>query len=261
MNRDPRYTSGYRRDEDDRDSGADPSRDPYRQPQQRGRPGGLPEREPGGYEQRGAREPWHDPAPSFGYQGEATRQAPGARTSREPVRSRSADPGQSSYGGFSRENPSYQRQQVYGSRDSAYDGPTSFGDEEGGYYGDRPPGREEPMSFETAERGGYGPGMTAWRDRGSQRTDPKGYIRTDERVRENVCETLAHSGLDVSDVSVSVTDGKVILEGTVPDRPTKHRIEDCTDGCAGVKDVENRIRVGSAGRAPQPNPAGGTGAT
>ncbi|WP_081478084.1 BON domain-containing protein [Achromobacter arsenitoxydans] len=202
----------------------------------------------------GDREPWRDPAPSFGYQSEGTRQSgSGARNSREPVRSRSADPGQSSYGGFSNEDPSLQRQQVYGLRDRGYDGPTSFGDDEGGYYGDRPSAREEPMSFDTAERGGYGRGMTAWRDRGSRRTDPKGYIRSDERVRENVCESLAHSGLDVSDVSVSVADGKVTLEGTVPNRRMKHDVEDCTVECAGVKDVENRIRVGAAAQAGQSN--------
>ncbi|MNK35902.1 BON domain protein [compost metagenome] len=203
-------------------------------------------RDPRPYGVSGDQEPWHDPAPSFGYQGEGTRPQSGTRMSREPVRSRSADPGQSSYGGFSREDPSFQRQQVYGARDRGYGGPTSFGDDEGGYYGDRPSGRDEPMSFETAERGGYGPGMTAWRDRASSRTDPKGYVRTDERVRENVCESLAHSGLDVSDVTVTVVDGRAILEGTVPNRPTKHRVEDCADACTGVKDVENRIRVAGA---------------
>ncbi|WP_313624290.1 BON domain-containing protein [Achromobacter sp.] len=250
---------------------------------------------------RGDREPWHDPAPSFGYQGEGTRQG-GTRESREPVRSRSADPGQSSYGGFSNEDPSYQRQQVYGdqdrrygdqdrgygnrdreygrqergqggnqdrgygnqargygSREQGYDGPTSFGDDEGGYYGDRPAWREESMSFETAERGGYNRGLTAWRDRGSRRTDPKGYIRSDDRVRENVCESLAHSGLDVSDVSVAVVDGRVVLEGTVPNRRIKHYVEDCTVECAGVQDVDNRIRVaGFQGTdATTTGPAGG----
>jgi osmotically-inducible protein OsmY len=244
---------------------------------------------------RGDREPWQDPAPSFGYQGEGTREG-GARNTREPLRSRSDDPGQSSYGGFSNEDPSYQRQQVYGgqdrdrrddrghgaqdrtqggqgresgsqtrrdrgygSRDQGYDGPTSFGDDEGGYYGDRPAWREESMSFETAERGGYNRGPTAWRDRGSRRTDPRGYIRSDERVRENVCEALAHSGLDVSDVSVSVTDGRVVLEGTVPNRRIKHHVEDCTVECAGVNDVDNRIRVAGASGTGASG-AGGSGA-
>lgn len=249
MNRDPRYMPRYRGDDVEREHDADPSRGPHRQAQQRGRPGGQEERDPRRYGAGGGQEPWHDPAPSFGYQGEGTRQGPGARTSRGAVRSRSADPGQSSYGGFSNEDPSFQRQQVYSPREREYGGPTSFGDDEGGYYGDHPPWGEEPMSFETAERGGYGRGMTAWRDRGSQRTDPKGYVRSDERVRENVCEHLAHSGLDVSDVSVAVADGRVVLEGTVPNRRMKHRIEDCADACVGVTDVDNRIRVARAGEA------------
>lgn len=173
--------------------------------------------------------------------------APGARTTRSGMRSRSADPGQSSYGGFSHEDPSYQRQQVYGSRNPSYSGPASYGDEEGGYYGDRPVWEDEPdMSFDTAERGSDNRGLQSWRDGGSRRIDPKGYVRSDERVREIVCEYLAHSGLDVSDVSVSVAQGCVTLEGTAPDRRTKHRIEDSVDACAGVRDVDNRIRI--AGR-------------
>ncbi|KNY10940.1 hypothetical protein AKG08_09800 [Achromobacter piechaudii] len=252
MNRDPRYTP--RHDDDfERDPGGDAGRaDPYRQAHQRGRSAGDPYRNPGwqGRGNAGNQEPWHDPAPSYGYQGDGNRPAPGARESRGGLRSRSADPGQSSYGGFRNEDPSYQREQVYGSRNPSYSGPTSYGDEEGGYYGDRPRGGDEPgMSFETAERGGYNRGPTAWRDRGSFRTDPKGYTRSDERVRENVCEYLAHSGLDVSDVSVSVADGRVTLEGTAPDRRTKHRIEDCTDACAGVQDVDNRIRIAGKGES------------
>ncbi|PJI53734.1 hypothetical protein CTI14_24300 [Methylobacterium radiotolerans] len=99
------------------------------------------------------------------------------------------------------------------------------------------------MSFETAERGGYNRGPTAWRDRASRRTDPKGYIRSDDRSARTSAKALAHSGLDVSDVSVAVTDGRVVLEGTVPNRRIKHHIEDCTVECAGVNDVDNRIRV------------------
>jgi len=252
MKHDPRYASRYGDDDFDRDPGRDAARGgPYRQAQQHGRPGPGPGgdrgRGPRDYYGAGDQEPWRDPAPSYGYQGEGTR-APGTRATRGGLRSRSADPGQSSYGGFSHEDPSYQRQQVYGSRDPSYSGPVSYGDEEGGYYGDRPVWEDEPeQSFETAERGGYNRGLQAWRDRGSRRIDPKGYVRSDERVREIVCEYLAHSGLDVSDVSVSVAEGCVTLEGTVPDRRTKHRVEDSVDACAGVQDVDNRIRIASQG--------------
>lgn len=246
MKQDPRYAPRYESDDSDRDPGWDASRgEPYRSGRQQYRGSGQERADRARAEPAddGRREPWRDPAPSFGYQGEGTR-APGGRTTRAALRSRSADPGQSSYGGFSNEDPSYQRQQVYGSRDSSYAGPTSFGDEEGGYYGDRPVwDDEQDLSFQTAERGGYNRGPQAWRDRGSRRIDPRGYIRSDERVREIVCEHLAHSGLDVSDVSVNVAEGCVTLEGTVPDRRTKHRVEDSVDACAGVKDVDNRIRI------------------
>ncbi|MCA8180591.1 BON domain-containing protein [Burkholderia vietnamiensis] len=76
------------------------------------------------------------------------------------------------------------------------------------------------------------------------RTGPKGYTRSDERIREDVCERLARAlEIDVSDVSVEVRDGCVVLEGTVPTRWMKHDIEDLSDDCMGVRDVENRVRV------------------
>ena len=49
--------------------------------------------------------------------------------------------------------------------------------------------------------------------------------------------------VDSSEVSVNVVGGKVTLEGTVPSRYMKHYIEDLTDACPGVQDIDNRIRV------------------
>lgn len=72
---------------------------------------------------------------------------------------------------------------------------------------------------------------------------PKGYKRSDERIREDICETLSRSGTDVSDVSVEVSGGKVVLEGTVIDRYAKHEIEDHAADCLGVSEVDNRIRA------------------
>jgi hypothetical protein len=51
------------------------------------------------------------------------------------------------------------------------------------------------------------------------------------------------SDLDVSDVSVVVREGTVVLEGTVPERRMKHGIEDIAEQSFGVTDVDNRIRV------------------
>ncbi|WP_233622795.1 BON domain-containing protein [Burkholderia seminalis] len=87
-------------------------------------------------------------------------------------------------------------------------------------------------------------GNEAERDAMRRRRGPKGYTRSDERIREDVCERLAHAlDIDVSDVTVLVNDGCVQLDGTVPARWMKHDIEDLADGCMGVRDVENRVRV------------------
>jgi len=164
-------------------------------------------------------------------------QYPGTRETGpfEGVRSRSADPGQSSYGGFRGEDPRWQRQQLQYGDEFSYDEIDGPGYGAGGdaQYG--------------ADRGGPYAGSYGWRDlpRGkSRRILPKGYVRSDERVREDLCERLSRSGLDVSDVSVDVTDGTVTLDGTVPNRHTKHAIEDCADDCLGVTDIQNRIKVG-----------------
>jgi len=73
---------------------------------------------------------------------------------------------------------------------------------------------------------------------------PKGYQRSDERLKEDISERLMQAGhIDSSDVSITVASGAVTLEGTVPDRYMKHNIEDLVDACPGVQDIDNRIRV------------------
>jgi hypothetical protein len=77
-----------------------------------------------------------------------------------------------------------------------------------------------------------------------QRRGPKGYKRSDDRICEDLCEHLMDIGeIDSSDVSVQVRDGRVILEGTVPQRSMKYEIEDIAATTLGVSDVENNIRV------------------
>ncbi|MFP5305906.1 MAG: BON domain-containing protein, partial [Gammaproteobacteria bacterium] len=80
---------------------------------------------------------------------------------------------------------------------------------------------------------------------------PKGYTRSDERIRDDICERLHYADdVDVGDVSVDVSAGTVKLEGTVPQRWMKYRIEDLCDDALGVLDIDNRIRVGRGGEAP-----------
>lgn len=76
---------------------------------------------------------------------------------------------------------------------------------------------------------------------------PKGYARTDERVKEDVCDRLSASGHDWSEVEVSVSGGEVTLTGTVTDRAHKFEAEHIADGVRGVIEVTNQLRVQAAG--------------
>lgn len=73
---------------------------------------------------------------------------------------------------------------------------------------------------------------------------PKNFTRTDERIREDVCERLIREErIDASDVEVNVRGGIVVFDGTVPDRFMKYALEYEAEACPGVRDVENRVGV------------------
>jgi hypothetical protein len=73
---------------------------------------------------------------------------------------------------------------------------------------------------------------------------PKGYVRSDDRIREDVCDRLSDDDIvDASDISVQVKDGEVTLEGSVTDRHMKHRAEDIIEEVSGVRDVNNKLRT------------------
>jgi osmotically-inducible protein OsmY len=73
---------------------------------------------------------------------------------------------------------------------------------------------------------------------------PKGYQRSDERLKEVICEMLTDDpSIDASDITITVKNGEVTLEGSVDDRRSKHCAEDIVDDCSGVKEVRNHLRV------------------
>jgi osmotically-inducible protein OsmY len=73
---------------------------------------------------------------------------------------------------------------------------------------------------------------------------PRSYQRSDERIREEVCERLAHHpDIDATDIDIRVQSGEVTLEGHVTDRWAKRWAEDVAEGIFGVKEVHNQIRV------------------
>lgn len=74
---------------------------------------------------------------------------------------------------------------------------------------------------------------------------PKGYRRSKDRVRDEICERLEqHGQIDASDIEIDVQDdGEVKLTGTVERRDIKRLVEDVAESVFGVHDVQNQIRV------------------
>ncbi len=133
----------------------------------------------------------------------------------------------------------------------------SFGAE--GHGGDFDYGRRGALGSGGFGRGssGYGQGerregMSDHRGRG-----PRGYRRSDERVREDVCDALTEDPyLDASNMEVQVKDCEVTLSGSVNSREDKRRAEDLVERISGVADVHNQLRVASDQRTAAPTGQG-----
>ncbi len=75
---------------------------------------------------------------------------------------------------------------------------------------------------------------------------PRGYKRSDDRIKEDVCDLLTqHGEIDASDIDVSVDRGEVTLQGTVDSRRTKRGAEALADSVYGVTDVHNELHIRS----------------
>ncbi|MCY1289364.1 BON domain protein [compost metagenome] len=86
-----------------------------------------------------------------------------------------------------------------------------------------------------------------WAAQTAPRRMPRGYQRTDARIRDDLCERLAHADDDVSDVTVDVGSGIVTLAGTVRHRDAKYRIEQMAEAVLGVSEVRNNIHLARPG--------------
>ncbi len=147
----------------------------------------------------------------------------------------------SSYGGYS---PGYNEQRGHSGNRERYDSDRRRSHDDRGWW-DRT--RDEVSSWfgdDDAERrremdkqyeGGY-------RGRG-----PKDYQRSSDRIREDVCDRLSDDDrLDATNIQVRVEGNEVVLSGTVHDRYQKRYAEDLVESISGVRNVENRLKVGSS---------------
>lgn len=94
---------------------------------------------------------------------------------------------------------------------------------------------------------------------------PRGYQRSDERIKEDICERMSqHGQLDASDIEVRVVNAEVTIEGSVNDRQAKRLAEDIAEAVIGVREVHNQVRVtqgmhGQQGQAGQQGSQGRQG--
>jgi BON domain len=128
----------------------------------------------------------------------------------------------------------------------------------------RHPPHARSMNYISANRFSSGelrPGARSWADLGVSSVHPgeagiteregpyrglgpKGYRRSDERLKEIICEQLTNDPyVDASDIEVAVKSGEVTLTGSVSDRRAKWRAEDLAEACTGGAEVHNRLRV------------------
>lgn len=75
---------------------------------------------------------------------------------------------------------------------------------------------------------------------------PKGYRRSDNRIREDICDFLTdHPQIDASDIEVEVNEGDVVLKGLAESRKMKRLAEELSEMVPGVRDVNNLIHIKS----------------
>jgi hypothetical protein len=124
-----------------------------------------------------------------------------------------------------------------------------------GIWSTEPSVREEPERYRTSSgyqggashigSSGMG-GLGTYGERGRfAGRGPKGWQRSDDRIREDVNEQLTrHPEIDATNVEVQVQLGEVTLSGTVDDRRAKRLAEDIAENVSGVKQVHNQLRIG-----------------
>ena len=133
-----------------------------------------------------------------------------------------------------------------GGMSSGYDTRSSGYGGYGGWNRERDWDREPQMRQHTRDFSTMGRDWMArdWMTGRYTGRGPRNYQRSDERIREDICERFTeNSQLDPSDVEIRVQSGDVTLDGTVSDRGMKRTAEDLAESVSGVRAVHNLIRV------------------
>ncbi len=133
-------------------------------------------------------------------------------------------------------NESRESREFRGSREPGY-----YGEENRGWWDKAADEVSSWMGDEEAARRRERDNLNSGQYRGH---GPRSYKRSDERIKEDINDRLTdHAYLDASEIEVEVSDGNVVLTGSVINRYAKRMAEDIADNISGVKNVENRLRA------------------
>lgn len=91
----------------------------------------------------------------------------------------------------------------------------------------------------------YGEGRANWTTGMATGRVGEGDNGSDERMRQDICDRLVQLGpVDCTEIGVTVVNGVVMLDGTVPTDDLKQRVFDVVSTIAGVETIESRLQVG-----------------
>jgi hypothetical protein len=201
--------------------------------------------------QRGQHGAWDDePHPSSHRGSESDWEEPGAGWSSEDGDSRESRFGDPGYGGPRFGGGYGRRMRGQSAGGSEYE--RHFGDQARSGIAGRPAWDAGMSRGATWSGSGMSGGMTG--------KGPKGYTRSDERIREQVCDCLTDDPhIDASAIEVQVKGGEVTMSGTVDNRKAKRHAEDLIERLGGVKHVQNNLRVQEQSQQTAGDRPGGAG--
>lgn len=85
---------------------------------------------------------------------------------------------------------------------------------------------------------------TRRREQDHRGAGPQNYTRSDQRILDDICDRLTEDRyVDASDITVTVQEREVTLDGSVTSKQAKRRAEDVADHVTGVGHVQNNLRV------------------
>ncbi len=208
----------------------------------------------GGYGQSAQQGGYGQQSGGYGQGGQGRQSGYGQQSGQSGLGQRSSNYDQSGQSGYG-EQSSY-GQQSRGSGQGGQSGQSGYGQQSGtGQYSSY---EEQPGSAQGSRGGssdglgqsgqygqsGYGQSSGGSATQSRSGKGPKGYKRSDTRLEEDVNEKLTYDPrIDASEIEVKVSNGEVILTGTVESRQEKYHIEEVVESIMGVNEVTNNIRV------------------